>query len=107
MSMPLRGEPTVGLPWRSPPHRARTLCRLNDFRHRSGVGGNPISFHEQVNGWAKYISRAKGPGDLVRGYTKSEGVLENFAHAQVLPFSAAAADVYDELRQDWTATMPD
>ena len=36
---------------------------------------------------------------MARGYTELEGVLDTFARAQVLPFSAAAADVYDELRK--------
>lgn len=58
-----------------------------------------ISFHEQVNGWTSYIARARNASDLARGYTELEGVLDTFARAQVLPFSAAAADVYDELRK--------
>lgn len=58
-----------------------------------------VSFHEQFNGWTKYIVRAKDSGALVRGYTELETVVDGFARAQVLPFSAAAADVYDELRK--------
>lgn len=58
-----------------------------------------ISFHEQVNGWTSSIARARNASDLARGYTELEGVLDTFARAQVLPFSAAAADVYDELRK--------
>ena len=58
-----------------------------------------VSFHEQFNGWTKYVARAKDSGALVRGYTELETVVDSFARAQVLPFSAAAADVYDELRK--------
>lgn len=58
-----------------------------------------ISFHEQVNGWTKYIARARNAHALTRGYTELEGILDSFARAQVLPFSAVAADVYDELRK--------
>ena len=58
-----------------------------------------VSFHEQFNGWTTYIGRAKDSGTLVRGYTELETVIDSFARAQVLPFSAAAADVYDELRK--------
>jgi tRNA(fMet)-specific endonuclease VapC len=58
-----------------------------------------ISFHEQVNGWTKYISRARNAHALTRGYTELEGILDSFARAQVLPFSSAAADVYDDLRK--------
>jgi tRNA(fMet)-specific endonuclease VapC len=35
----------------------------------------------------------------VRGYRELEGILSDFARAQVLPFSAAAADIYDDLRR--------
>ena len=58
-----------------------------------------VSFHEQFNGWTKYVARAKDSGSLVRGYTELETVVDSFARAQVLPFSAAAADVYDDLRK--------
>ena len=57
-----------------------------------------VSFHEQVNGWTKYVARAKDARSLVRGYAKLEGILDSFARAQVLPFSDSAADVYEELR---------
>ena len=35
----------------------------------------------------------------MHGYSKLEGLLDDFARAQVLPFSPAAADIYDELRK--------
>jgi tRNA(fMet)-specific endonuclease VapC len=57
-----------------------------------------ISFHEQFNGWTKFVARAKEAASLVRGYTELEGVIDTFARAQVLPFSSAAADVYEDLR---------
>ncbi len=58
-----------------------------------------ISFHEQFNGWTKFIARAKNSIGLVRGYTELEGVINSFARVQVLPFSSAAADVLDELKK--------
>lgn len=57
-----------------------------------------VSFHEQINGWTKYVARAAKSDGLIRGYTELEGILAAFARAQVLPFSSAAAEVYDELR---------
>jgi tRNA(fMet)-specific endonuclease VapC len=57
-----------------------------------------VSFHEQFNGWTKYIARAHDSSRLVRGYAELESVVDKFSRAQVLPFSEAAADVYDELR---------
>jgi tRNA(fMet)-specific endonuclease VapC len=32
-----------------------------------------ISFHEQVNGWTKYVSQARELRSIVRGYAKLEG----------------------------------
>ena len=57
-----------------------------------------ISFHEQFNGWTKFIAHARTSSALVRGYTELEGVIDTFARAQVLPFSTAAAEVYEDLR---------
>jgi tRNA(fMet)-specific endonuclease VapC len=53
-----------------------------------------VLFHEQVNGWTAYIARAKDSALLVRGYAELDGILSDFARAQVLPFSAAAADIF-------------
>jgi len=58
-----------------------------------------ISFHEQMNGWTAYVARAKDSVLLVRGYAELDGILSDFARAQVLPFSAAAADIYDDLKK--------
>ena len=58
-----------------------------------------ISFHEQFNGWLKFIARTKEESDLVRGYTELQHVVQTFAKAQVLGFNEAAADVYGELRR--------
>lgn len=58
-----------------------------------------VSFHEQFNGWTKFIARAKDSRSLIRGYTELEGVIEGFARSQLLPFSTASAEVYDDLRK--------
>ncbi len=58
-----------------------------------------VSFHEQVNGWTAYVARAMDSAGLVHGYRRLEGILSDFARAQVLPFSAAAAEIYDDLRR--------
>ena len=52
-----------------------------------------VSFHEQILGWNSYIARAKDQVGIVRGYTKLEGILADFAQAQVLPFDDAATHV--------------
>ena len=58
-----------------------------------------ISFHEQFNGWIKYIALARDSASLVRGYTELEKVVDNFSRAQVLGFGPAAAEIYDDLRK--------
>jgi len=58
-----------------------------------------VSFHEQFNGWTRYIARSQEAGAWVRGYRELEGVISTFARAQVLPFSTAAADIYEDLKK--------
>lgn len=75
-----------------------SLTRRCSERPASEFFVSIVSFHEQVNGWTKYVARAAKSDGLIRGYTELEGILDAFARAQVLPFSSAAAEVYDELR---------
>ena len=58
-----------------------------------------VSFHEEILGWNAYIARAKDQIGVVRGYSRLEKILTDFSLAQVLPFDAAAADVFEELRR--------
>ena len=58
-----------------------------------------VSFHEQVNGWTRFIAKANRSHGLVHGYRKLEGILETFAGGQSLPFDSAAGEVYDDLRK--------
>lgn len=57
-----------------------------------------VSFHEQVNGWTKYVKSKRDVSQVVMGYQRLERIIQDFAAAQVLPFSAAAAEVFDDLR---------
>ncbi|MBX9583834.1 MAG: hypothetical protein K2X87_26330 [Gemmataceae bacterium] len=56
-----------------------------------------VSFHEQVLGCHTYISKAKTPADVVRGYKMLGRVIRDFAAAPVLPFDPAAAADLDSL----------
>jgi tRNA(fMet)-specific endonuclease VapC len=58
-----------------------------------------VSFHEQILGWNAYLARARDSSGVVRGYTKLEGILSDFARSQVLPYASGAADVFEELRK--------
>jgi tRNA(fMet)-specific endonuclease VapC len=58
-----------------------------------------VSFHEEVLGWNAYLARARDASGIVRGYTKLEGILSDFARSQVLPYTSAAADEVDQLKK--------
>jgi tRNA(fMet)-specific endonuclease VapC len=57
-----------------------------------------VSFHEQINGWTKYIKKSVQADKTVTGYLRLENILNDFARAQVLPFSSDAAEIYGDLR---------
>lgn len=57
-----------------------------------------VSFHEQINGWTKYIKNSLQADKTVAGYWRLENILNDFSRAQVLPFSADAAEIFGELR---------
>ncbi len=54
-----------------------------------------ISFHEQILGCHTYLTRAKAPMDLVRGYQMLQDILRLYSAAQVLPFDEEAKQIYD------------
>jgi tRNA(fMet)-specific endonuclease VapC len=56
-----------------------------------------ISFHEQVLGCNAFVSRARSPAEIVRGYGMFDRVLSAFAAAVVLPFDVNASSVFDAL----------
>lgn len=58
-----------------------------------------VSFQEQIQGWTAYIARSKDEDGATRAYLKLEGILSDFSRAQVLPYSPAAADVFNDLRR--------
>ncbi len=58
-----------------------------------------VSFHEQIMGWNAYLARARDSAGVVRGYSRLEGILSDFARSQVLSFAPAAANVFDELKK--------
>src|SRR5262245_61198215 len=58
-----------------------------------------VSFHEQILGWNAYLAQARDSSGVVRGYTKLEGILSDFACSQVLPYTSASAGVFEELRK--------
>lgn len=57
-----------------------------------------VSFHEQVLGAHTFINRGRRTTDVSRGYILMLEILQGFMAAPILPFDAAAATVFDELR---------
>jgi tRNA(fMet)-specific endonuclease VapC len=82
----------------SAPHYANLTRRISQHAE-SNFFVTIVSFHEQVVGWNAYLSRARDSAGVIRGYHKLEGVLSDFARAQVLPYASSAADVFEELRK--------
>lgn len=88
----------VVLQKRSGSEFANLLRRLS--RHdQSAFFVTIVSFHEQISGWQQYIARSTTSAGVVRGYGKLEAILTDFAKARVLPFTPAAADIFDDLRK--------
>lgn len=62
------------------------------------IGVSVVSFHEQSLGCNSFISRAKSSADIVRGYSMFGQVIEMFSKGIVVPFDAAAAASFEQLR---------
>ena len=91
---------------RSGPEYAALAARI--ARHSSAdFVFSIVSFHEQVLGAHGLISRARTTANVIRGYILLSEILQGFMAAPVLPFSAAAAAVFDGLqaRRIRVATM--
>lgn len=57
-----------------------------------------VSFQEQVQGWLAYINKTRQADQILRGYAKLLGLIEEYSEAIVLPFDDAALDRFN----DWT-----
>lgn len=58
-----------------------------------------VSFHEIVTGWTKYVKQSQSPQKIVTGYFRLETILRDFASAQVLPFSTAASEIFEDIKR--------
>lgn len=61
-----------------------------------------ISVVEQFRGWAAAINRAKDIAEEIRGYAGLSQFVELLRGLTVVPFDAAAADLYASLRSQKT-----
>jgi tRNA(fMet)-specific endonuclease VapC len=57
-----------------------------------------VSLHEQALGAHNYIAQARDAAKVVVGYRLLGVILRDFAAAPVLPFDAASAALFDDLR---------
>jgi len=63
------------------------------------VAYSVVSFHEQTVGANAFISRARNPQTLVRGYEIMERVMMTFRLANVIGYDAPAAAIFSNLRR--------
>lgn len=57
-----------------------------------------VSFHEQTMGCNDYISQARTPAEMIRGYELLQQVIETYVQFPVLPFDAGAVAEYLRLK---------
>ena len=58
-----------------------------------------VTFHEQAAGWQALLNRRRDAASVVRAYGEFSRLLAAFADVQLAEYSAAAAQKFDELRQ--------
>lgn len=81
---------------RSGPEYAALLGNMS--RHPDDVGISVISIHEQARGALARINRARTAADVVHGYTHLFALVEDYRQLLLVPFDAAAAAVFDQLK---------
>src|SRR5439155_17225268 len=86
------------LQWQEQPACDRLLARL-DRLAPDDIATSIVSFHEQVQGWQAYLSRAKKAEQIVLAYAKLEAVWRSFLKMNVLSFSAQAQARFEGLRR--------
>jgi tRNA(fMet)-specific endonuclease VapC len=86
------------LQWQEQPACDRLLARL-DRLPPDDIATSIVSFHEQVQGWLAYLSRARKPAQVVLAYARLETIWRSFLKMNVLSFSAEAQDRFSELRR--------
>lgn len=79
------------------PEFDRLVKRLGDIP-ASHVFVTIVSFHEQISGWTKYVKGAQDPAKIVAGYLRLEKIISDFGEAQVLPYSTAASEIFEEIK---------
>uniref|UniRef100_A0A7C2JZ30 Type II toxin-antitoxin system VapC family toxin n=1 Tax=Schlesneria paludicola TaxID=360056 RepID=A0A7C2JZ30_9PLAN len=82
----------AGDDWRRLRHRLDQYPRTDFFV-------TIVSFHEQVAGWQSLLGRANSAAGILHAYSMMERLLATFAGSQVLPFDAAAIQLFADFRR--------
>ena len=85
------------LQWQEQPACDRLLSRPDQLRP-DDVATTIVSFHEQVQGWQAYLSRARKGGQVVLAYEKLEAIWRSFLKMNVLSFGPDAQQCFEDLR---------
>ena len=83
---------------RSQPAFDRLMARLQQC-DPAEIFVSVISFHEQMQGWLAFLNRARSADKIVVAYTELDEVRRSFFEMNVLPYSGAAQQQFDELRK--------
>lgn len=80
------------------PQYARIVQRMSQHPAQD-IFFSIISYHEQMLGAQAYINRARAVADIVAGYELLDQIRTFYATVQVAPFDTAAAQRFEQLRQ--------
>jgi tRNA(fMet)-specific endonuclease VapC len=86
------------LQWQEQPACDRLLARLDQLPP-DDIATSIVSFHEQIQGWQAYLSRARKPSQVVLAYAKLEAIWRWFLKTNVLSFSDEAQVEFTNLRR--------
>jgi tRNA(fMet)-specific endonuclease VapC len=87
------------------PDHAVLLLRLSELPAEA-VGCCVVSFHEQALGVHTKIVQARTPAEIVAGYNLLYKVIDKLRKFPLVPFDAAAQDVFTQLKTHkvWVGT---
>jgi tRNA(fMet)-specific endonuclease VapC len=86
------------LEWREQPACDRLVKRLDQLPP-DDIATSIVSFHEQVQGWLAFLSRARKPEQVVTAYAKLESLWRWFLKMNVLSYTPEAQARFAELKR--------
>jgi tRNA(fMet)-specific endonuclease VapC len=86
------------LQWQEQPACDCLLARLDQIP-ADDIATSIVTFHEQIQGWQAYLSRARKPSQVVLAYAKLEAIWRWFLKMNVVSFSEEAQAQFATLRR--------